>query len=251
MARTRLKQLEQVRSSLIYDDNMNMGAAAESQPAANVGTTATITSITAPDTIIVSGNLVQLGINNSDKVTLTGGNNDGIVATVSAASYNGTNDETTIVVVSPSSSLTTDAVPTTTLQATVDPYKNLSTDLNYIRTQLRKLNKRTNWYDNPLEDPVTDYQLITGTAYSVNQDIILPGSKTFDAGEPYTLKVYLNGQLMLPSTVSGGVVTSQCDYVEKDSSGPVEVNEVGDRIAFAFAIYANDLIQLRWTKKQA
>jgi hypothetical protein len=38
------------------------------------------------------------------------------------------------------------------------------------------------------------------------------------------------------------------DYTERDSTQPVGVGEVGDRIRFAFDVDNSDLIQLKWTK---
>jgi len=251
MTRTRLRQLEQIRSSVAYEDNLNMGIGAEGQPGANIETGLAVNEFTAPSTIIISGNRLLSGLNTGDQVTTSGASNGANSGTfnISTLSYNSGLNETTLVVTE--ATLVTEAASPATAITKTDPNKNLRRDLDHIRTQLRILNQKPNWYDVPQADDVTKYELKTGTAFSAGADIILTASETFDAGEPYTMKVYLNGQLLLPSTVNAShVVTVNNDYVERDATQPAYVGEPADRIRVAFDILANDILQFKWSKKQ-
>lgn len=248
MTRTRLRQLEQVSSSIVYEDNLNMGANAEGQPGANIEASIVVDSFTAPSTIRLAGNRLPSGLNASDQVAISGASNEANnrTFTISTLSYNSSLDHTVIVVsaVSLATEATTSALATTI----TDPKKNLRRDLDHIRTQLRILNQKPNWYDAPQADATYKYELKTGSAIPTGTDIIL--ASNFDAGEPYTLKVYLNGQLLLPSTVSAGhAVTASYDYVERDSSQLAAALELGDRIRINFDLVAEDLLQFKWSKK--
>ena len=255
MTRTRLRQLEQIRSSFgstdgyhaAYDDNLNMGIGCEVQPGDNIGSAFTAFSFTAPDTIVVTGDMTADGVNAADLVTMSGGTNDGISGTVSTLSYAAGTNRTTITITNRSADITTDASPATTVQAAADEDKNLLRDLNFIRTQLRKLNGTDDWYDNPAADPSAKYQLQLGSAV-VSDVLTLTGGETYDAGPPYTMKVFLNGQLLLPSVVSGSTVTTAHDYTERVGGTPTDSSTSANEILFNFAVDANDLIQLRWSK---
>jgi len=253
MTRTRLRQLEQIRSSLgntdgyhsAYDDNLNMGIGSEVQPGENIGSGFTSVSFAAPDTIIVSGNVATLGVNPADVVTLTGGTNTGITGTIATLSYSSGLDQTTFVIADRSADLTTETSALTTIQVTADDDKNLLRDLNLIRTQLRKLNQTDDWFDEPTADAALKYELALGSTLS-SDTLTLSGAETFTAGTPYTMKVFLNGQLQLASVVSGTTVITAHDYVEQLTGTASEAN--ANQIKFNFTINANDLIQLRWYK---
>lgn len=248
MTRTRLRQLEQVSSSIVYEDNLNMGANAEGQPGANIETSLVADSFTAPSTIKLEENRTVSGLNADDQIMISGatnGANNGTF-TISTLSYDAGNDLTVIIV--SAVSLVTEAVTSALATTITDPKKNLRRDLDHIRTQLRILNQKPNWYDVPQADATYKYELKTGSAIPAGTDIVL--ASNFDAGEPYTLKVYLNGQLLLPSTVSAGhVVTASYDYVERDSSQPATTLELGDRVRMNFDLVAVDLLQFKWSKK--
>ena len=246
MVRTRLGQIEQIQSSYSYDDKLNMGPAAEGQPDDTIGVaTATIVNFSTAHTVIVSGDYVSAGANINDEVVISGSTGNDGTFEISGLSYNSTLDQTDFTVVE---TLIIEA-GSGTATIKVDPVKNLSRDLDFIRTQLRKLNQTAHWYTNPLLAPINEYDLITGVTVSTGVDIVIGGGLTFDAGEPYTLKVFFNGQLLLPSEVSGGIVVLSGDYEEHDATGLVEAGETGDRIRFNFDVENTDLIQLKWTKK--
>lgn len=251
MARTRLRQVEQVRNSFSYDDTLNMGNSAgpgvEGQPGDSVGANNAIVSTTA-STIVVAQDLVVLGLNVDDEVTVTGTASSNDTYVITGVSFSTPNTTITINPTGLGGTTFGNEGAVGSAQAKVDAEKNLLRDLDFIRTQLRKLTQKTNWYDDPLNDPTENYELVTGSAISAGTDIILSSSKTFDAGEPYTFKVYLNGVLQLPSTVSSNVVTTSNDYDERDSTQPVGLGETGDRIRFNFDIDDTDLIQFKWAK---
>lgn len=251
MTRTRLRQVEQIRNSFAYDDNLNMGnsagGAVEGQSGAFIGANNAIVSTTTT-TIVVAEDLVSLGINADDQVTITGSASNDDTYIITGISFSTPNATITVNPTGLGGTTLAAGGASGNAQANIDDHKNLSRDLDFIRTQLRKLTQKTNWYDDPLDDPTENFELVTGSAVSAGTEIILSGSKTFDAGEPYTFKVYVNGVLQLPSTVSSNVVTISNDYTERDSTQPVGVGETGDRVAFTFDIIEDDLIQFKWSK---
>lgn len=251
MARTRLRQVEQIKSSFSYDDQLNSGdlagVGAEGQPSANIGANNAIVT-TSTSTIVVAQNLITLGLNADDHVTIAGSASNDDTYIITSLSYSSPNTTITVNSIGLNGTTLSAGGASGNAQAKVDAEKNLQRDLDFIRTQLRKLNQTTNWYDDPLADPSAKFELKTGTAYVAGTDIILSASETFDAGEPYTFKVYMNGQLMLPSTVSSNVVIISNDYTERSGAGPVGLGEVGDRVRFTFDIEAIDKIQFKWTK---
>lgn len=241
MARTKLRQLEQIKSSFTYDDQLNMGPGAEAQPSATIGSSQAIVSTTA-NTIVVAADLAAEGVNADDKAVISGSaSNDGEY-TITAISYSAPNTTLTVeeTIASPGGA-------DGNVQVQADDTKNLSRDLDFIRTQLRKLNGTANWYDEPLADDTVNYELVTGSAVSAGTDVVL--GSDFDAGEPYTLKVFLNGQLLLPSSVSSNVVVSENDYIERNASQPVGLGEIGNRVSFAFDLEATDIVQFKWSKQ--
>lgn len=243
MARTRLRQLEQIRNSLSYNDNLNMSSA-ENQPGNSIGSTSgTLVSFTT-STIVVPGNYVTAnGANSSDRIAVSGSTSNDGTYDITNISYDGGLNQTTVTV----SATLVSEVGAGTASFTTDPNKNLRRDLDHIRTQLRLLNRTANWYDPPTEHDAAHYELKTGTAYSAGTDIVL--ASQFDAGQPYTLKVFVNGLLMLASTVVANAVTVSYDYVERNATQPVGMTELGDRIRLNFDIVASDLLQFKWTKK--
>jgi hypothetical protein len=225
-----------------------MGVGAEGQPGETLETGLDAYSFVSPSTVKVKGDRTLSGLNTNDQIVVTGGLNGGTF-NISALSYDGLTDITTITVME--STIISDAYDSVSVVSTqIDPNKNLRRDLDHIRTQIRLLNRKPNWYDPPQADDVVKYQLKTGTAYAAGEDIILSGGEVFDAGQPYTLKVYLNGQLLLPSTISGTTLITSYDYSERNASGYVGIGAEGDRIRFNFEILSTDVIQFKWTKTQ-
>ena len=56
MVRTRIRQVEQIRSSYSYDDHLNMGSASEKQSGETIGTSgATIVNFPTVNTVVISG----------------------------------------------------------------------------------------------------------------------------------------------------------------------------------------------------
>lgn len=246
MARTRLRQLEQIRNSLSYDDNLNMGVAAEYQPGATIGVAGV--EVTAANggskTISIEGNYVVLGANKDDQLIVEVGEETTTYKIVSL-SYDAENDETDCVV----AETLVGSFEGATATIRVDNNKNLRRDLDFIRTQLRVLNQKTNWYDTPLGAASAEYQMITGQTVAADGYVVLESN--FDAGEPYSLEVYLNGALLLPSLVSTAsqAITTQNDYTEWSNSQPVGSGQLGTRIQIHFPLTTNDILQFRWTKK--
>ncbi len=251
MTRTRLRQVEQVRNSVAYDDDLNMGnsagAAVEGQSGAVIGADNAIVSTTT-STIVVAQDLDVLGLNADDQVTISSSASNDDTYIITGVSFSSPNTTITVNGTGLNGTSLAAGAASGNAQALVDDHKNLSRDLDFIRTQLRKLTGQTNWYDDPASDATENFELITGSNVSAGTDIILGSSKTFDAGEPYTFKVYLNGVLQLPSTVSSNVVTTSNDYTERDSTQPVGTSETGDRFRFTFDIDDTDLIQIKWAK---
>lgn len=247
MARTRLRQLEQIRNSLSYDDNLNMGSAAELQPGEIIGEerVAVLAANGGSKTISIAGNFVVLGANKGDQLVIELSNDTTVTYKITSLSYDAENDETDIVVEETLAASFEEAFAT----IRVDNNKNLRRDLDFIRTQLRILNQKTNWYDTPLGAAVAQYHLVTGETVAAEDHVAL--SSNFDAGEPYSLEVYLNGTLLLPSLVSvaSHQIVIQNDYTEWSNSQPVGTGEAGSRIQIHFPLTTNDILQFRWTKK--
>ena len=130
---------------------------------------------------------------------------------------------------------------------------NIEEDLNFIRTQLRILNDptnggTTNWYDEPVGTALNAYFNATSTP-SLSGDAIDVGGN-YDAGEPYELNVYLNGQLLMPSLITGTTITTQRDYQEIDEDGNnVSTGSTGRKIRPNIDIVSGDVLQFTWTRK--
>ena len=214
MARTRLRQVEQVKNSFSYDDQLNMGNSSgpgtEGQSSDSVGSSNAIVSTTT-STIVVAEDLATLGLNAEDQVTISGSASNDDTYIITGVSFSSPNTTLTVNGTGLAGTTLAAGAASGNAQAKVDPEKNLLRDLDFIRTQLRKLTQKTNWYDTPLQDATENFELVTGSAITAGTDIILSSSLTFDAGEPYTFKVYLNGVLQLPSTVAANVVTTAND----------------------------------------
>lgn len=247
MARTRLRQLEQIRNSLSYDDNLNMGSAAELQPGEIIGQAGVAVKAAngGSKTISINGNFVVLGANKDDQLVVELANDTTASYKIVSLSYDAENDETDIVVEETLAGSFSDAYAT----VRIDNNKNLRRDLDFIRTQLRILNQKTNWYDTPLAAASPQYYLYTGQ--TVNADGYVALDSNFDAGQPYSLEVYLNGTLLLPSLVStsSNTITTQNDYTEWSNSQPVGTGQLGTRIQIHFPLTINDILQFRWSKK--
>lgn len=239
MARTRLRQLEQIKSSEVYVDQLNQ-AFAEGLSGSTIGASGSITSFTT-STIVVSGDYVTAGVNSDDKISVSGALiNNGSYEIVSLT-YNA--GETTFIV---SSSLTAGA-GSGSATITVDESKSLQRDLDHIRTQLKLLNKTTNWYDPPSTLPVSLFGLNTGSPAEPGAAIDAGGD--YNAGAPHDLSVFLNGQLLQPSIVSGYVVTTAYDYQEVDASGDlVQAGDTGRKIKLNFGLISGDILQFVWNK---
>jgi hypothetical protein len=237
MSRTRLKQLEQVRNSNQYDDQLNQSSA-EAQSDALIGSSYSIDVVTS-STITVEQNLISLGLNKQDYIVISGSDNN-----------DGTYIITDITYSSPNTIITLDGTLIVggnlgSVQCKADPAKSLDRDLNHVRTQVKKLVKRDHWYQSPI-DPVSVYCSKITPAVSAQTPIDVGG--IFDAGTPYDLNVFLNGALLLPSEISGNTVVVERDYQELDSSNsPIETG-AGRKIAINFDISPGDIIQIVWTK---
>ena len=128
---------------------------------------------------------------------------------------------------------------------------NIEDDLNYIRTQLRILNDpnnggTTNWHDEPVGLPVDAFFNQTSAAVTALTAINVGGN--FDAGEPYDLNVYLNGDLLVPSLITGSTITTERDYQEVDEEGTnVSTGNTGRQVKINFDIVSGDILQFVWT----
>lgn len=250
MARTRVRQDEQVKSSQSYDDQLNMSTTAvavEGQPGDQIGS-GNIQSFTSSD-VVMAGDMVSLGANIDDQVTISASeNNDGVYSII-AISYDSVQDETTLTVDAALNAAVDSGTPLATVS--VDEDKSLVRDLDFIRTQIRKLNNSANWYDDPQAASSELYHSVVmsqdeATGYVV--DLETDAGSTFDAGAPYTLHVFVNGMLQLPSSVSGSSITSVNDYTELDDSDqPLETGE-GAKIRIERDLEEDEIIQFRWTK---
>jgi hypothetical protein len=126
----------------------------------------------------------------------------------------------------------------------------LESDLNHIRTQLKLLNQTPNWYDPPTGQPIDMFNaqiesgpILAGTA--------LDAGGEYDAGSPYDLSVFLNGVILLPSTISGYVVTTSHDYQEVRANGTLaQSGDLGRKIKLNFDLVSGDIIQFIWNKHQ-
>lgn len=250
MSRTKLRQVEQILSSEVYDDQLNQttgtGSATEGKAGATIGANNPIVSTTA-NTIVVGEDLISLGLNTDDTIVLSG------------TACDGTYQITGLVFGSPNTTVTVNPVSVegVTLlvgqsgnaQATIDSTKSVERDLNHIRTQIRKIAQTSNWYDPPETHGVNAFFSSTSTAISSGNSIDVGGN--FDAGSPYDLSVFLNGELLMPSTISGGSVTTEYDYQELDDNDDlVGSGEVGGKIAINFDIVSGDVLQFVWNKQE-
>lgn len=139
--------------------------------------------------------------------------------------------------------------------AETDPNQILENDLNHIRSQLRLLNNPSsptgtaNWYDQPVAEPIDMFntQIEVGT---ISAGIAIDVGGNYAAGAPYDLSVYLNGNLLLPSTIiAGPSVSDSNDYQEVDASGAlVMTGQVGRKIKTNFDIIPGDILQFIWNK---
>lgn len=268
MVRTRLRQVEQIGNSLAYDDNLNMGPGAEAQAGDTIAS-ATVAAfvVSSSDnpsnglannvyTIVVRGNVALYGINANDQIVITGSSsNNGTYTVVSAiyesASVNSFNFDHTKIIVQ--EQLIQDLQVSAYAILKVDPNKNLRRDLDFIRTQLRKLNRTTNWYDDPLIDEIANATL---QYKSISDENIQAGTsidliQTFRAGAPYLLAVYVNGQLLMPSVVDADneiVITNDYTEYKADGTTPATTGETGRFIKVHFNILNSDIIQFKWVK---
>lgn len=254
MARTRLRQLDTIKSSITYVDTLNSGdfagASAEGLPGDVIGTAdAYVASVNAgTNSIVVDGNFDAYGANLNDRISLTGGTNDGVIAIINSSSYIANINQTTFVVTTTSTSpiLITDNSPSTSATITVDPVKNVERDLNFIRTQLRKLNQKPHWYSDPAGQPVDMYSSAVTASVTAGTPIDVGGN--YNAGIPYDLKVYLNGSLLFPSDIESDTIVAQHDYQELDNSNNlVDVGQVGRKIELNFNLFPGDILQFIWS----
>ena len=263
MARTRLRQVEQIGNSLAYDDTLNMGSAADGQAGDTITTGTAAAFVIASGngltnnvySIIVRGNFAGYGINSNDQIIVTNSASNNGAYTIISATYASANsqyqfDHTQVIVLE---QLIEDLNASASISFKVDPNKNLRRDLDFIRTQLRKLNRTTNWYDEPLVDSVSNaplqYQSVTGQAIAAGDSIDL--TQTFKAGTPYLMCTYVNGQLLVPSVVdSDHQVIVQNDYTEYQTDGntPATTGEYGRYVKINFNILASDIIQFKWVQ---
>jgi hypothetical protein len=250
MSRTRLRQVEQIENSSVYDDGLNQGngsvASTEGQPGNNVGSNNAILSTTTT-TIVVTQNLVSLGVNVDDVVTISGSTSNNGTYRITAISFS-TNTTMTVETTSLDGLVNLSASTNDgNAQAKVNPSKSLERDLNHIRTQLRKLNGTDDWFDNPSNLPVNAFFSSTGVAGPAGT--ILDVGANFEAGTPFELSVYLNGNLLNPSVISGNTITDQYDYQEMDSEeNLVEVGDIGRKIQINFDILSGDIFQFVWSR---
>lgn len=249
MTRTRLRQLEQVISSETYNDDLNQhdnsGTATEGQPGGSITSSVDVVSITSTTkTIIVSGDITDLGVNSSDEITISssGSGNDGIY-TVFSISYSSPNSTIVVEEDVPSD----EGAISGGAAFTVDPKKNLERELNHIRTQLKKLNQTSSWYE--IGNIIPAYAYSSKTQVSVSEGTAVDVGFTYDAGDPYDLQVFLNGEQLIPSTISGTTVTTENDYQELDNDETnVSDGNPGRKVAFNFDILAGDVLQFHLSK---
>jgi hypothetical protein len=251
MSRTRLRQSEQLESSFTYDDTLNQGDSSgvttEGQPSALVGANNAVVSTTS-STIVVGQNLVILGVNSDDEVTIAGSTSNDGTYIITSLSYSSPNTTLTVNPITLDGSTTLSAGGASgTAQVQVDSTKNLERDLNHIRTQLKKLNKKPNWFDDPADLPVDMFSYSTSIAIASGTPTDVGGD--YDAGTPYDLSVYLNGDLLLPSEILGNTIVTQNDYQElKSDDSLAESGDIGRKVEFNFNIVSGDIIRFDWSR---
>jgi hypothetical protein len=250
MSRTRLRQVEQIENSFVYDDNLNQGdssaTSTEGQPGDNVGSNNAILSTTTT-TIVVAQNLISLGVNVDDVVTVSGSTSNDGTYRITAISFS-TNTTMTVQTTSLDGSVNLSASTNDgNAQAKVNPSKSLERDLNHIRTQLKKLNGTDDWFDNPLNQGVDAFSTATGVAVAAGTPIDVGAN--YDAGPPYDLSVHLNGDLLAPSTIVSNSIVTQRDYQEVDEDDVlVEEGEIGRKIILNFDILSGDVFHFVWSR---
>lgn len=263
MARTRLRQVEQIGNSLAYDDYLNMGPAADAQAGDTIAT-GTISAFVVtsganfPNTvysIIVRGNYIGYGINSNDQVVVSNSaSNNGTYTIISATYFSATEqfkfDHTKLIV---EETLVQDLDVSATATIKADSNKNLRRDLDFIRTQLRKLNRTANWYDEPLADTVANavlkYKVVTDQTIVAGTNIDL--AENFKAGAPYIMCVYVNGQLLVPSIVDAeNEISTQNDYTEYKTDGttPATTGDSARYVKIHFNIVPSDVVQFKWVQ---
>jgi hypothetical protein len=241
MARTRLRQLEQIENSGSYNDQLNQ-AFAEGFSGDTIGTPLASVSSFTTSTIVVSGDYVSVGVNSDDEIVIASSTSNNGTYEIASLSYSA--GFTTVTV---SSSLTAEPGGSATATFKIDANKNLQRDLDHIRTQLRLLNQKPNWYDPPAAQPVSLYGYSTSSAIPAGTAIDVGGD--YDAGAPYDLSVFLNGQILQPSEIVSNAIVTQYDYQEVDAAGNlVEAGDVGRKIKINFNIVSGDLLQFMWNK---
>jgi hypothetical protein len=250
MSRTRLRQVEQIENSFVYDDALNQGdnsaSSTEGQPSGNIGANNAILSTTTT-TIVVAQNLVNLGVNVDDVVAITGSTSNDGTYRITAIAFS---TNTTMTVETTSLDGSTNLSASTNdgnAQAKVNPSKSLERDLNHIRTQLRKLNGTDDWFDNPVDQGINAFSTATGTSVTAGTPIDVGAN--YEAGPPYDLSVYLNGDLLAPSLITGNSITTQRDYQEVDEDDVlVEEGEIGRKIILNFDILSGDVFHFVWSR---
>lgn len=250
MSRTRLRQVEQIKNTSIYDDGLNQGdfsgSATEGQPSVSIGANNAIVS-TSTSTIVVAQNLVELGLNADDHVMISSSASNNDTYIITSLSYSSPN--TTIAVNGTGLGGTTLSAggASGNAQGKVDPNKSVQRDLNHIRTQLRKLNQKPNWHDDPANVPVSAYSSATNSPLPAYSSIDVGAN--YEAGSPYELNVYLNGVLLNPSIISSNTIITQYDYQELDNNDElVEQGDIGRKIQINFNLLSGDLFQFVWNK---
>lgn len=242
--RTKVGQTDQFLSSLGYDDNLNQ-ASAEMQSGAFIESGVNVVAATTSG-FKFSGNIGAFGVNKHDSLIISGNAAYNGTYEILSVTYSSQNNETVIVV--DDTLVANPALSGTTASFKIDDSKSLERDLNHIRSQLKILsNLDGSWYDTPVNKPVYVYR--TSTTATKEAGVAIDVGFNFDAGDPFDLSVYLNGQLLTPSIVSGGAILTQNDYQECDSQGNlVNPGQIGRTIKINFALYLGDILQMIWNK---
>ena len=242
--RTKVGQTDQFLSSLGYDDNLNQ-ASAEMQSGAFIESGVNVVAATTSG-FKFSGNIGAFGVNKHDSLIISGNAAYNGTYEILSVTYSSQNNETVIVV--DDTLVANPALSGTTASFKIDDSKSLERDLNHIRSQLKILsNLDGSWYDTPVNKPVYVYR--TSTTVAKEAGVAIDVGFNFDAGDPFDLSVYLNGQLLTPSIVSGGAILTQNDYQECDSQGNlVNPGQIGRTIKINFALYLGDILQMIWNK---
>lgn len=247
MSRTRLSQLEQIEHTVTYTDRLSQPSAenpAQTVIADNVSIAAfTNTSIG------VSKNFSTFDINPGDEIEVFDGIRNNGRYKILAISENQNSEIKYFVVDKP----LLQGSASGKIKIRTNPNKSLDADINHIRTQLRKLNKRNlagsdHWYDEPAAESIlvhaTNFEpgtITAGTALDVGAN--------YDAGTPFDLSIYLNGSLLKPSIIENGEVVSSYDYQEVDDHEElVSVGEIGRKIKLNFDLIPGDILQCFWSK---